>query len=157
MSRYNQGVLARKLVYRPCKPVRLLAEFDPLLGLRLQRGQASVAAVLDDDLETARRAEAVDGRSAEDVDLGVRDTVLQRRLQARGDGIAGQILRCALMEIVQHHVHGAEVRRVGVEQDRLAGDGDGVLDAGILAGDVLDLLHHVLRARAPTRNPAIAR
>ena len=40
----------------------------------------------------------------------------------------------------------AEVRRVGIEQDRLPGDGDRVLDARRLSGDLLDPLHHLLRA-----------
>ena len=46
---------------------------------------------------------------------------------------------CAVrfVEIVEHDVHRAEVGGVGVEQDRLAGDGDGVLDARRLPGDLL--------------------
>ena len=34
-----------------------------------------------------------------------------------------------VVEVVEHHVHRAEVRGVGVEQDRLAGDGHRVADA----------------------------
>ena len=50
----------------------------------------------------------------------------------------------AVVELVEHHVHRAEVGRVGVHQDRLAGDRHGVRDARQLAGDPLDLLHHLL-------------
>ncbi len=49
-----------------------------------------------------------------------------------------------LVEVVEHHVHGAEVRGVGAQQDRLAGDGHGVLHAGVLVGQFLDAVHHPL-------------
>ena len=44
-----------------------------------------------------------------------------------------------LVELLEHDVHGAEVGGVGVEDERLAGDADGVGDAG-QAGIVLDRL-----------------
>ena len=46
----------------------------------------------------------------------------------------GQTLLGAVVEIVEHHVHRAEVGGVGVHQDRLAGDRQGVGDARQLAG-----------------------
>ena len=44
----------------------------------------------------------------------------------------------ALVESLEHDVHRAEVRAVGVQQERLAGDADRVRDARRLAGDLLD-------------------
>ncbi len=68
MSRYSQVVSARKLVNSPCRPAMPLAFVDDLFGHLLQGRQSVVAAVFDHDLETAGRAEAVDGRRTEDVD-----------------------------------------------------------------------------------------
>ena len=64
----SQGVSARKLVNSPCKLRVVLAGGDDLVGGLLQGRQAVVAGVLDDDLEAAGRAQALDRRRAEDVD-----------------------------------------------------------------------------------------
>ena len=77
MSRYSQGVLARKLVNSPCRlglvgSPRPRSLRRPLAGL-----QAAVAAVLDHDLEAARRAQAFDRRGPEDVDQPVLDLFLE--------------------------------------------------------------------------------
>ena len=94
-----------------------------------------VAAILDDDLEAARRAQPVDRRRLEDVDHALRDMSPEACLQVGGDGVAGQVpARARSSKVVEHDVHGAEVGRVGVQQDRWPGDGDGVLDARASAG-----------------------
>ena len=91
MSRKSQGVSARKLLKRPCRPGNRGSPLvDDLLADVLQGGQAAVAAVLDDDLEAARRAQAVDRRGAEDVHQPVLDLLLEAGLQRGGDRLAGQ-------------------------------------------------------------------
>ena len=79
MSRNSQGVLARKLVKSPCRPgVCLRLRRRPASPAFLQGVQAVVvAAVLDDDLEAAGRAQAFDRRGAEDVDEAVVDLRLE--------------------------------------------------------------------------------
>ena len=69
---------------------------------------------------------------------------LELGLQRGGDGLAGKARGGAAVEVVEHHVHRAEVRGVGAQQDRLAGDGHGVLHAGVLVGQLLDAVHHPL-------------
>ena len=64
----------------------------------------------------------------------------------RGDGVGRQSRTAALGEILEHHVHRAQVGRVGAQDQRLAGDAHGVLDARRLAGDRLDLGHDALGA-----------
>ena len=82
---------------------------------------AEVAAVLDHDLEPAGGAQALDRRGAEDVDQAVGDLVLEaspgaaRRSRRPSSAGLGPVV-----EVVEHHVHRAEVRGVGVQQDRLA-------------------------------------
>ena len=85
MSRYSQGVLARKLVNSPesdrSKGACLAAGDDPV-GDALELLRAQVAAVLDDDLEAAGGPQAVDRRGLEDVDQAVLDLLLKRLLRA---------------------------------------------------------------------------
>ena len=117
---------------------------DGVAGV-LQGFQAAVAAVLDDEFESARGAEAVDRRGAEDVHQPVLDLLLEAGLQPGGQRRTGQLGVGAAMEVVQHHVHGAEIGGIGVQQDRLAGDGHGVLDPFRAIGDGLDAAHDLLR------------
>ena len=92
MSRYSQGVLARKLVNRPCKPGVAVARGRRSGRLtRCSSSRPEVAAVLDHELEAAGGAQAVDRRRAEDVDHArPRTSSLQRSLQLRGDGVGRQ-------------------------------------------------------------------
>ena len=112
MSRYSQGVLARKLVNRPCRPGVVVAVGDD----RRRRPLAASSRPMSprssiDDLEAAGRAQALDRRGAEDVDQRRRGS---RRwncsLQLGGDGVAGQVAAAAVVEVVEHDVHRAEVR-----------------------------------------------
>ena len=51
-----------------------------------------------------------------------------------------------MVEIVQHQINGAEIGSIGVEQNRLTGDGNRVLDTGGIQGDVLDPLNDIFGA-----------
>ena len=123
-------MLARKLVKSP-ESVARIGGFcdvgDDPVGDALDLLRAQVAAVLDHDLEAAGGAQAVDRRGLEDVDQPVLDLLLQLAPGARA-AITGPVSPCvgAVVEIVEHHVHRAEVGGVGVQQDRLAGDRHGV-------------------------------
>ena len=61
-----------------------------------------------------------------------------RRCKVDRQGVARESRRQPLVEFIEHHVHGAEIRGVGIEQDRLAGDGHRVADAGRVQRDLLD-------------------
>ena len=65
ISRYSQGVLARELLNRPWQPGSLVAPLDDLVADPLQIVQAEIAAILDDQLEAAGCAQAVDRRRPE--------------------------------------------------------------------------------------------
>jgi len=139
-------VFARKLVNSPCSlPVSSRGR-DDFFRLLLQFFQAAVAAVFDHELEPAGRAEPFDRRRAEHIDCGVADLLLHGRLQPRCDGVARQARLRAIAEIVEHQIYGAEVRRVGVQQNRLARDRHCILHPFGLQRDVVDLLHHHLGA-----------
>ncbi len=51
-----------------------------------------------------------------------------------------------LGKLLEHDVHRAEVGRIGVQEQRLAGDADRVLDPGCLAGQGFDAGHDALGA-----------
>ena len=62
------------------------------------------------------------------------------------DGRVAQLGTLPLVERLEDDEHRAEVGAVGLQQERHAGDGDGVRHARRLAGDLLDLGHGVLGA-----------
>ena len=64
MSRYSQGVLARKLVNKSRIPGVVRCRGDDVIGHRLQRIEARIAAVFDHDLESAGGAQAFQRRRA---------------------------------------------------------------------------------------------
>ena len=100
-----------------------------------------VSAVLDDDLEAAGGAEAVDRGGAEDADEALDDLGFETFAEGFGDCVSAEGGIAPVVELVEHDVHGAEVGGVGVEQDGLSGDGEGVADAGDVAGDGFDAGH----------------
>ena len=118
---------------------------DPLAD-PLQSREAVGTAVLDDDLESARGAQAIDRRGLEDGHHGPADIALEPFFQGVGDPFAGEPRRRALVEVVEHDVQGAEVGRVGPQQDRLARHGHGMLDTRRLVRDFLDPGHDAHRA-----------
>ena len=143
MSRYSQVVLARTLVNRSRRPGVSFPCLTIVGADGLERRQAGVAAILDHDLEAAGGAQPVDRRGAEDIDFAVADFVLEKLLQLVGDHVGRAPLRGALVKLVEHDVHRAEVRRVGPQQQRLPGDGHRVTDAGNVAGQFLDRVHRL--------------
>ena len=145
ISRYSQGVLARKLVKTSLSDFVSRPLATTLSAVVLQLLHAAVAPVLDNHLEAAGGPEPVDGRSGEDIDETVIDLVLERRLQAVRNRFARKALGDAVVKVVEHHVHRAEIGRVGVEQDGLPGDGDGVLYARRLVRDLFNAPHDALR------------
>ena len=134
MSRNSQGVLARKLEKSPAVPGPALPLLDDRLARRLRRVRPLSPRSSTIDLEPAGGPQSVDRRGAEDVDQPVGDLLAGSR-SASGAAIASPERpgRGALVEVVEHHVHRAEVRRVGAEQDRLPGDGHRVRHARRLA------------------------
>ena len=109
MSRYSQGVFARKLVNRTLASLAISAAFGhDVVGHGLQRFEPGVAAIFDHDLEAAGRCQAFQRRCAEHVDHAVGDFALQSPLQLCGNRVARQLRRRALVKIVEHDVHRAE-------------------------------------------------
>ena len=125
----------------------ILAGNDDLLGHFLKGFEAVVVGVLDDDLEAARRAQALHRRGAKEIDHGVGHLAVEALLQRLGDGVGLEFRPGPVLEVIEHQIERAEVRGIGVQQDRLAGDGDGVLDALGFQGDLLDALDHLVGAR----------
>ena len=79
--------------------------------------------------------------------IGLMGAVLRSTRETTGqefDNYVSQCVRGAMLELVEHQVERPEVGGVGVEEDRLARDGDGMLDPRRLQGDLLDLPDHVL-------------
>ena len=92
MSRYSQGVLARKLVNSPCRPWRLAAVGHDAVGDRLQRLEPGVAAVLDHDLEAAGRAQSFQRRAPKTLISPSWISFCKTVLQPGGDGVARQFV-----------------------------------------------------------------
>ena len=131
----SQGVLARKLVNRPCKLRVVLAGGDDLVGAssagpagRCRRVSWTMIlkppAVPRPSTGGARRCSRSPAALPSEV------APASRAAMASLDSVR----RTRSLEIVEHQVQRAEVGGVGVEQDRLAGDGDGVLDARAFPG-----------------------
>ena len=111
------------------QPVGVAAPGDDLVAEPLQLVEAQVAAVLDDQLEAAGRAQAVDRRRAEGRDNRPPHFLVALLLQRLGDRVGAQLRVAPLVERLQQDVHRAQVGRVGVQDQRLAGKADRVLDA----------------------------
>ena len=139
MSRYSQGVLAPELLNRPAARRCCLPRATILLADPLQLVQAQVAAVLDDQLEAAGGAQAVDRRRAEGRTTAPAHLARQRSAASSAIASALRLAVVPLVEGLQHDVHRAEVGRVGVEDQRPAGDADRVGHARRVAGRVVSM------------------
>ena len=73
------------------EPRRLVAPLDDLIADPLQVLQAEIAAILDDELEAAGRAQAVDRRRSERRDDRSAHLALTAFLQLRGNGVGRQL------------------------------------------------------------------
>src|SRR5947207_2604163 len=80
-------------------------------------------------------------RRPKHVDEAIADLLLKIGLQLRGNLITREPRLQPVLEIIQHDEHRAEVRRVRVQQDRLAGNGHGMAYAFGIACDLFDLPH----------------
>jgi hypothetical protein len=86
---------------------------------------------------TGRRREHRDKRFLDAAELGV---------QLAGDGAGAQVGALALVERLERGEHDARIGAVGEAVDRQAREGNRVLDAGLLHGDVADAADHVFGA-----------
>jgi hypothetical protein len=111
------------------------------LADRLQRLQAVVPPILDDDLESAGRSQPVDGRRAQYVDERSGHFRVERLGQSVGDHIARQVLPRPRMEVVEHDIHGPEVRGIRPQHDRLPRNGDGMVHSRGGPCDPFEPLH----------------
>ncbi len=129
---------------------------DDLLAEPLELVQAQVGAVLDDQLEAAGGAQAVDGRCAERRDDGPADLLAAPVPNRLGDRVGVQLRRMAFFKRLEQDVHRTQIGRVGVQDQRLPGDTNRVRDSRGLAPGT-----QCAPSRAPCapprRNPAIAR
>ena len=111
-----------------------LAERDDFLRLFLQILQiALTAAILDDELEAARRAEARHRRRAKNCHGRFGNLLMDFFTKHGGNSITVQRRIVAFIEAVQRDKKVAEVGAVGAERERLASHGYGVQDAARLA------------------------
>src|SRR5262249_18126798 len=99
-----------------------LGPSDDRLDLLLQRLLAQITAVFDDDLEPAGRPEAGNRRRREDRGQRLGDLLRQQRSDPIRD-CGGRHRRVVpLVEVLERDEERAEVRAVGVQGERLAGD-----------------------------------
>ena len=122
----------------PLQSGRAIGLVHDLIADVLQLLQTQVAAVLDHDLEAAGRSQSIDRRSAEDRDQCVADLLPAALPQLGSDGVRGESRSAPLVEVLQHHVQRAQIRGVGVLDQRLAGDPHRVRHARRLVRERLD-------------------
>ena len=79
--------------------------------------------------------------------MAPRTSSRQRSCSCCGDGVGAQLGAVPLSNAFEQDVHRAEVGRVGVQDQRLAGDADRVLDARRVAGQVFSM-RAMIRSRA---------
>ena len=124
---------------------RLIGLGEKRLGRIVKRFEAKPVAILKLELETACRAEALNGRRGEHGDESILNGT-ELLVQFSGDCIGRKFRRLALLERLQRHENDAGVRRVGETIDRQAGEGDGIGHARMLEGNVAHAADHVFRA-----------
>ena len=117
----------------------LVALGGQVVGLGLQRVVVHVAGGFHHQLEAAGVAQAAHRRRPEDQHARLGDLALQACAETPEDGLAAQRGALPFVERLEGDEHGAEVRAVGVQDERLPRDGHRVGDAGRLEGDLLDL------------------
>src|ERR1051325_11497678 len=142
------------LVIRFERLKRLACEFesarvpggDHAVHLFLQLIDAEFGPIFDNDLESARRAQSGDGRRREQRELGIRDLVDQYFLHSIRDGERVHVRIAPLIERIKGDEELREVRAIGIERERLAGDAGGVGDAFYRLDDFLNAIDNLLRA-----------
>ena len=116
---------------------RSIAPFHDLVADPLQFREPEIAAILDDELEATGRTQAVDRRRTEHRDDRSAHLTVTAFLQFGSYGIARQLRPAAVSKLLEHDVQRAEVGRVGIQEQRLARNADGVLDARQCCGPML--------------------
>jgi hypothetical protein len=86
-----------------------------------------------------------DGRWREHRDKGLLDAAVLL-IERSSDGGSGQFFGFALLEGLQGHKHDAGVGTIGEAVDAQAGEGDRVIDARLLQGDLVHTTYHRLGA-----------
>ncbi len=142
MSTKSCGVLARNSVNTPAKRGSCVGLGDQLRRCSFAAcGRSTKPRCSVWNLKAAGVAQAADGRRPEDADHGPFDFAVGSacwNFSAIASSYSS-LLR-ALVERLQDDEHRAEVGAVGVQQERLAGDADGVRDAGRLRSGDLSIL-----------------
>ena len=87
ISKYSHGVLAPELLNKSLQARGPVAAGDDFVADSLQVVESQIAAVFDNHLEAAGRAEAVDRRCAEDGDDGAAHFLAAALAQVVGDGV----------------------------------------------------------------------
>ena len=126
---------------------------DHLVGRFLQFGQVHEAALLDLQFEAGGVAQALDRRGPEHGDEGAVDLLTGQAAEPGGDGgVVLLVLALAVGERLQGDEGGAEVRGVGAQQERRAGDAQHVRRAR----DALVALLPLRRGRSPVQAGVVA-
>ncbi len=119
---------------------------DNLFRRLLQPAEVAIAAaVLDHELEAARRAEACHRRRAEDRHDRLGNILRHLLLQLGRDAVAIEGRVVALVEVLKGDEDVAEVGAVGAERERLAGHPQRMRDALCVPGDLADEIADGLR------------
>ena len=121
--------LGAELRRHPAQAGDLPQFLDQAVGLLLQGHQTEVAAVLDDELESAGDAQARDRRRPQHRELGLRDLLGTGLVEAVHDRRVAQLRLLPLVEGVQDDEHRGEIGAVGLQQERTAREGHRVRDA----------------------------
>ena len=121
-----------------------IAGRDHAIHLLLQLFDAQVAAVLDDELEPAGRAETGNRWRSEDRNLALRYLVNENFPDAISNFEGVHLRIAAIGEFIKRDEELAEVRAVGVEGERLPGNTRGVNDAIHRVNDLLDAVDDLL-------------
>ncbi len=124
----------------------LITRRDEPIHLFLQLAEPQVAAIFNDDLEAATRAEAGHRRRREQADIGLRYLLSEVFAHTVGYGEAVHPRIAALVELIERDEELAKVGAVGVQRERLPGDAgrmhNAVLGAAALRienlGDAID-------------------
>src|SRR6185312_4409713 len=109
----------------------LVGLLQELLRRLVERLVAERPAILEVELEAARRTEALHRRRREDDDEGVLDR-RELLVEAARDRAAAQSRRLSLVEVLERGENDARVRAVGEAVDREPREPHRVLDAGLL-------------------------
>ncbi len=140
----DPGCVGAATVEKALQPCCFVAARHDLVADALQFVEAEAASVLNDEFETVGRAQARDRRGAERRHDRPRHLAPAAVREVRGDGAGSQA--AALVEAFQNDIHRAEVRCIGVQDQRLPGDTDRVCDPWRGVGHLVNVGDDLFRA-----------